>query len=138
MEKLTRTFAFLDGSSSSASDLNGSVGNVMMRLTILGILTSLFVLCVAALATVLTLAVIVAGMGDQAAAVVLRYIGLGIGAILIIDTVVLFLYLVFLVATTELLLKQVNEAATVPTDQADQPSSEEGSLSESEWEETTE
>lgn len=109
-----------------------------MRLTILGILTSLFVLCVAALATVLTLAVIVAGMGDQAAAAILRYIGLGIGAILIVDTLVLFLYLIFLVATTELALKQVNEPATVRTDQAEQPPSEEGNLSEAEWEETTE
>jgi len=109
-----------------------------MRLTILGILASLFVLCVAGLATVLTLAVIVAGMGDHTAAVVLRYIGLGIGAILIIDTTGLFLYLVFLVATTELALKQANDARGMATDQTEQPALGEENLPESEWEGSTE
>lgn len=108
-----------------------------MRLAVLGILTIIFVLCITGLATVLTLAAIMAGMGDGAASVVLRYVGLGIGAILVVDVTVLFLYLVFLVATTELALSRASDSERVSTDQRGLPEAPED-LSGSGWEEAGE
>ncbi len=77
-----------------------------MRLAVLGIVTGVMIFCVVGLATVLTLAAVVSGMGDVVAGVVLRYVGLGIGVILAVDTVILLLWLAFLTATTELAVNQ--------------------------------
>ena len=106
-----------------------------MRLAVLGILTIIFVLCVTGLATVLTLAAIMAGMGDVVASAVLRYVGLGIGAILLVDVTVLFLYLVFLVATTELFLSRAGDAQKMSSDQAELPESAKEDLPGADWEE---
>lgn len=109
-----------------------------MRLAVLGIVATIFVICVTGLATVLTLAAIMAGMGDVAAAAVLRYVGLGIGAILVVDVTVLVLYLVFLVATTELALSQASDAQKMSTDQAESSPDTGQEIPESDWEEATE
>jgi len=108
-----------------------------MRLAILGIITGVMILCVVGLATVLTLAAVVAGMGDVTAGIVLRYVGLGIGVLLAVDTMVLLLWLVFLTVTMELALNQV---MTTKQDQDRQMDSATGALEDlsgSEWEETS-
>ncbi len=108
-----------------------------MRLAVLGIVTGVMIFCVVGLATVLTLAAVVSGMGDVVAGVVLRYVGLGIGVILAVDTVILLLWLAFLTATTEL---AVNQALATKKDGENQtelaPAGAED-LSDSEWEETS-
>lgn len=108
-----------------------------MRLAVLGILTTVFILCVTTLATVLALAAILAGMGDAPAATVLRYIGLGIGALLVVDATVLFLYLIFLIATTELALSRASETEEASPGQTARTAGEDENLPESDWEEGT-
>lgn len=108
-----------------------------MRLAVLGILTTVFILSVTTLATVLALAAIVAGMGDAPAATVLRYIGLGVGALLVVDATVLLLYLIFLIATTELAMSRASETEGASPDQAARAAAEDENLPESEWEEGT-
>lgn len=108
-----------------------------MRLAILGIIAGVMIFCVVGLATVLTLAAVVSGMGDVTAGVVLRYIGLGIGAILAVDTVILLLWLAFLTATAELALNQVVGAKKDQANQTELASPGARDLPDSEWEETS-
>ncbi len=108
-----------------------------MRLAILGIITGVMILCVVGLATVLTLAAVVSGMGDVTAGIVLRYVGLGIGVLLAVDTMVLLLWLVFLTVTAELALNQVIAAKKDQDKQMDSTTVAMENLADSEWEETS-
>jgi len=110
---------------------------MMMRLAILGIITGVMIFCVVGLATVLTLAAVVSGMGDVTAGIVLRYVALGIGVFLAVDTVVLLLWLVFLTVTAELALNQVIAAKKDQDKQMDSTTVAMENLADSEWEETS-
>lgn len=86
-----------------------------MRIRMLGVLASLFIVLLVALAVVLVAADFLANTGDSGGAAVLRYVGLGVGCLFVVDAVCLVLYLVFLVATWEMGAANVQIPAAEPT-----------------------
>lgn len=86
-----------------------------MRIRMLGVLASVFIVLVVALAVVLVAADFLANTGDAGGAVVFRYVGLGVGCLFVVDAVCLVLYLVYLVATWEMGAASLQVPAAEPT-----------------------